>query len=33
MRTTRKAKTILIALFAVCAVCFPQTDPENLQQN
>jgi hypothetical protein len=32
MRTTWKAMTILIALFAVCAVCFPQTDPKNVPQ-
>jgi hypothetical protein len=32
MRTTRKATTILIALFAVCVICFPQTDPKNVPQ-
>jgi hypothetical protein len=32
MRTTRKATTIVIALFAVCVICFPQTDPKNVPQ-
>ena len=32
MRTTWKAKTTLIALLALCAVCFPQTDPKNVPQ-
>lgn len=32
MRTTRKGKTIVIALFEVCAVCFAQTDPKSVPQ-
>jgi hypothetical protein len=32
MRSSLRTCAILIALFALCAICFPQTNPQNLPQ-